>query len=261
MVQQLKFSYCTEYEFDKPVTDHHFVIKCFPYSRDRQKVIIDEMCISDNDFCVEAWDFCNNKKLYGDIILPHTEFKYMIKGRAEIDTEAADYDDRHNGIFLVETPLTMAGDRILAHVDTIREKYPDTSGYDFCSRVNSYVNSLLEYRQMCTDVNTSAEDACELGYGVCQDYTHIMISILRKFGIPARYVVGMMKGEGLSHAWVECFTDRWYGFDPTNNKALDGDYIKISHGRDYRDCMVMRGTMKGGGTQRQMVIVIVEEDK
>lgn len=259
MVQQLKFSYCTEYEFDKPVIDHHFAIKCCPFSRDRQKIILDEMYISDNDFCIETWDFCGNKKLYGDITAPHTEFKYRIKGRAEIDTEVVDHDERFNELFLMETPLTKAGDRIFTHIINIKERFSNCSGYDLCNEINSYVHHLLKYKQWRTDVSTSAEEACGLGYGVCQDYTQIMLSILRQLEIPARYVVGMMKGEGFSHAWVECFVDGWYGFDPTNNKALDGDYIKISHGRDYKDCMVMRGIMKGGATQTQMVRVVVEE--
>ena len=67
-----------------------------------------------------------------------------------------------------------------------------------------------------------------------------------------------MQGEGVSHAWVEiCANGIWYGMDPTNDKLVDDTYIKISHGRDYKDCIVNRGVFTGTGTQTQSVHVNV----
>jgi transglutaminase-like putative cysteine protease len=87
-----------------------------------------------------------------------------------------------------------------------------------------------------------------------------MIALLRMSGIPARYVVGMMMGEGFSHAWVEALIDgEWIGFDPTNDKNVDDTYIKISNGRDYQDCIVNRGVFYGCVTQNQNIKVIVSE--
>jgi transglutaminase-like putative cysteine protease len=87
-----------------------------------------------------------------------------------------------------------------------------------------------------------------------------MISILRRAGIPARYVVGMMKGEGFSHAWVEAvISGVWVGFDPTNDNLVDDTYIKISSGRDYQDCIVNRGFFNGCVTQKQNIKVVVRE--
>ena len=79
-------------------------------------------------------------------------------------------------------------------------------------------------------------------------------------GIPARYVVGMMIGEGYTHAWVEIYTgEGWYGLDPTNNLHIDDYYIKIAHGRDYADCIVDRGIFNGFTNQQQEIVVSVEE--
>ena len=118
------------------------------------------------------------------------------------------------------------------------------------------------YLPKTTDVNTTAEEAFVQGYGVCQDYAHIYISFLHMAGIPARYVTGFIVGEGESHAWVEVLcNDKWYGFDPTHNRRVNDEYIKIGIGRDAKDCMINRGIMHGGGLHTQKVTVQVKEEE
>ena len=79
-------------------------------------------------------------------------------------------------------------------------------------------------------------------------------------GIPARYVTGMLIGEGASHAWVEVLAgEHWYPLDPTNNCVVTDSHIKIGTGRDAGDCLINRGIMHGGGTQTQDVRVCVTE--
>ena len=118
----------------------------------------------------------------------------------------------------------------------------------------------LSYEKGVTTFQTTAEEAMKLKKGVCQDYAHILIALLRMMRIPARYVVGMMIGEGFSHAWVEMEADgRWYGLDPTNDVLVGENYIKISHGRDYNDCIVNKGVFTGMASQKQDISVIVCE--
>ena len=117
----------------------------------------------------------------------------------------------------------------------------------------------FSYEKGVTNVDTTAERAWSLGRGVCQDYAHIFIALCHMAGLTARYVTGMMMGEGFSHAWVEVLEDGvWYGYDPTNGCRVGDDYIKIAHGRHADDCMINRGTIKGGGWQIQKVAVRVE---
>ena len=109
-------------------------------------------------------------------------------------------------------------------------------------------------------MRTTAEEAFMQRKGVCQDYAHIFIALCHLAKIPARYVAGMMVGEGFSHAWVEILSDGvWYAIDPTHACMANDTYIKISVGRDAEDCMINKGIMKGGGTQLQTVRVLVEE--
>ena len=114
------------------------------------------------------------------------------------------------------------------------------------------------YQKCATDVSTSAEEAMEKGAGVCQDYAHIFLSLLRLRGIPARYVTGMLRGEGESHAWVEvALGDFWYGIDPTNDCTVAGEHVRIACGRDYRDCRISQGVFYGGARQSQKVEALV----
>ena len=125
-------------------------------------------------------------------------------------------------------------------------------------RVMHSLHRYFVYQKAATDVSTSAEEAMEKGAGVCQDYAHIFLSLLRLRGIPARYVTGMLRGEGESHAWVEvALGDFWYGLDPTNDCAVAGEHVRIACGRDYRDCRISQGVFYGGARQSQKVEALV----
>lgn len=118
----------------------------------------------------------------------------------------------------------------------------------------------FSYAPGTTNVSTTAEEALVLGKGVCQDYSHILIALCHLAQIPARYVVGMLEGEGASHAWVEIYDGGfWYALDPTNNLIVSDSHIKISHGRDYKDCLINQGVFTGNTEQRQEISVHVHE--
>ena len=105
--------------------------------------------------------------------------------------------------------------------------------------------------------------------GVCRHYASAATLLYRALGIPARYTEGVMvkavAGKDVvataldAHAWVEVYDKGyWFGFDPTNNQEVDHQYIKISHGRDYSDCMVIKGLFRGNALQSQDIKVCVE---
>ena len=129
-----------------------------------------------------------------------------------------------------------------------------------------YMQWLLEhfkYESGSTQITTTAEEAFTAGRGVCQDYAHIFLSLLRMDQIPCKYVTGMMMGEGLSHAWVEIRSEAgWLGIDPTNGRFVDSDYISIAKGRDYKDCLMNQGVFVGRdrkATQAQAINAEVKE--
>ena len=93
--------------------------------------------------------------------------------------------------------------------------------------------------------------ALHLGKGVCQDYAHILLTLLRLLNVPARYVSGHLVGEGAPHAWVEAFIERGpddteiIGYDPTHARRVRLDYLTVAVGRDFADVSPTSGSYGG----------------
>ena len=136
----------------------------------------------------------------------------------------------------------------------------EDSNFDKATSIMKYVNKNIKYIQGVTDINTNTDDVLHLRCGVCQDFAHLMIGLCRLADVPARYVAGLMIGEGATHVWVEIYDDGiWKGLDPTNNNIVNDYYIKLSSGRDYGDCVIDKGSFIGSTSQKQKVYVLVEE--
>ncbi len=116
----------------------------------------------------------------------------------------------------------------------------------------------FEYAPGSTSVDSPIEAILSSGRGVCQDYAHVMISILRRWGIPSRYVSGYLggategSGSNESHAWVECWLPGlgWVGFDSVNDGACDERHVRVGVGRDYADVPPVRGVFQGVSESR-----------
>ncbi len=208
-------------------------------------------------------DGFNNQKITGSVRVPHDH--YFLTTEGIVDTNDSGYEENQQdsmvGVFRYPYGKTKAGDKLSEYISKLEEKIIHEKiedDYEKITYVMNCLNNDFSYDVMATDVETSAEEAFSLGRGVCQDYAHIFITIMRMFGYPARYVVGLMTGEGKSHAWAEVLINkRWTGFDPTNNHVVDENYIKIGDGRDAGDCKINLGIMYGGGSQRQEIEVKV----
>jgi transglutaminase-like putative cysteine protease len=116
------------------------------------------------------------------------------------------------------------------------------------------VHAALAYEHGITGVGTTAAEALAGARGVCQDFAHVMVSVCRLLGIPARYVSGHLLGEGGSHAWVEILRSDadgsgWTseGWDPTHDRRTGAGYVTVAVGRDYADVAPMSGTYEGVG--------------
>lgn len=145
---------------------------------------------------------------------------------------------------------------------------PTLNPIQFALKVMAYLYNTIEYDADATTIETTAEEAFDLKRGVCQDYTHIMLSVLRHVGIPTRYISGYLYvgqgddliGETATHAWVEIMVPGigWIGIDPTNNVEVLENHINLSVGRDFRDVSPVEGVYQGG---KQTLEVNVEIKK
>lgn len=138
---------------------------------------------------------------------------------------------------------------------------------DCLERLNSAIFSEFQYQTGSTDVDTPLDQVWERREGVCQDFAHVMLSVLRTAGIPCRYVCGYIEtepseggpliGAVATHAWVEVLVPgmEWVALDPTNNKWQSEQHIVVAVGRDYLDATPVKGTFKGSSSQKMKVRV------
>lgn len=126
------------------------------------------------------------------------------------------------------------------------------------------VHAHMRYEPGRTTVGTPASQAFSQAAGVCQDYAHIMLSLCRQAGLPARYVSGYLPGEGQMHAWVEVYLplgpqriSQWVAYDPTHQRRCDERYITVAVGRDYQDIAPTSGYYSGPARNYLTVAVSV----
>lgn len=134
----------------------------------------------------------------------------------------------------------------------------------FLQDITAGVHSSFSYVQKSTSVNSPIEHALRTRQGVCQDFAHIMIALVRNARIPCRYVSGYLyydsengnpSADSATHAWVEALLPGigWIGFDPTINQLVGERHIRTAIGRDYADVPPTKGVMKGkADTQLQV---------
>jgi transglutaminase-like putative cysteine protease len=137
---------------------------------------------------------------------------------------------------------------------------------DCLERLNGKIQQEFTYRSGSTDNETPLEAVWKTREGVCQDFAHIMLGVLRTAGLPCRYVCGYIDSEPLcngdlgsnrlvgslsTHAWIEVLVPgmKWVALDPTNNQWCGEQHIAVSTGRDYLDAAPVRGTFKGSASQ------------
>ena len=176
---------------------------------------------------------------------------------------------RHHYLaYLNETPYTFLYKEQIQEIMNVVGNAHDP--IHFSLKLMEYINQSIRYDTTTTQVNTKAYESWPLHAGVCQDYAHIMICILRSQGIPARYVSGYLYvgedsgliGDAATHAWVEVMVPGigWIGLDPTNNVEALEQHIRIGTGRDYADVSPLQGVYRGGGQNLDVKVSVTLVD-
>ena len=157
---------------------------------------------------------------------------------------------------LTATPLTAPDAAIVELAESLRR--PENP-LETAERVCSAVHAAFTYRNGTTTTRTTAAEALAGGVGVCQDYAHVMIAVMRHLGIPTRYVSGHLIGQGGTHAWVDVVVpgnraDGGLGavavaFDPCNDKRAGAGHLTVAVGRDYTDVAPTSGSFSGPGVR------------
>ena len=149
---------------------------------------------------------------------------------------------------------------------------PNRPLWDGLRELTSRVFEEFTFDTKATHVSTTVDEVFESRRGVCQDFAHVMLAILRSLGLPARYVSGYLRtapppgeqrlvGADVSHAWVSVWCGQelaWVDADPTNDVFVGNDHVTIAYGRDYSDITPVKGVYIGGGPHTLKVSVDVE---
>lgn len=164
-------------------------------------------------------------------------------------------------IYLRGTDLTEPHPRLteFAKDHLLAAREPEEVALALASAVSERVN----YRSGQTAVDTTALEAFDWGWGVCQDQAHVMLAVCRSSGLPARYVSGYFYAvdapELASHAWVDVCIDieknRWVSVDVTHACLMDERHVRLAVGPDYAGCAPIKGVRQGGGKEKMVVKV------
>ena len=161
-------------------------------------------------------------------------------------------------VYLRSTDLTLPNDELRA-LATLPNA--PSQALDLAHELSALVSKTIKYDPYATQYGHSAAEALHLKAGVCQDQSHLLISLARINHLPARYVVGYLHSDAdgnaveASHAWVEIYIDGlgWVGFDATNQQCPDERYVRLCSGLDAVNASPIRGVRFGTGTENMSI--------
>ncbi len=273
-----KIHHITRYTYDSPVVESVNEIKVFPYACPEQELLQMDLNISYAPDVQLFPDYWGNKCGQFSINVPHNtlaiESLSIIRttqsSQLKIDFHS-DFDqlsrERDNNLSLIELSC-IEPIKKQASIEKIAKLLTDGGGSvaAVVERCCEYIYKRYKYVKGITTIETTVDEILEHRSGVCQDFAHLMLQILRNIGIPSRYVSGYicpnkngMRGEGATHAWVEAYIPGhgWAGIDPTNNVWVTNTHVKLAIGRDFNDCSPVKGTFRGNAKQQLSVYVSV----
>lgn len=273
-----KIHHITKYEYEKPVTESVNEIRIFPFQGNSQEILQHDIFITDQPELLLFQDYWGNKT--GLFSLLHSHKQLIIESKLIVRTTLPSQlqvnfhssfsdlqQESETNLVLLELmrPDKIEKQSIIQQVCT--ELYHSTKSVAaVVERSSEFIFKNFKYSKGITTIETTVDEILEHQGGVCQDFAHLLLQILRSLHIPCRYVSGYicpnkngMRGEGATHAWVEAWIPEfgWAGIDPTNNVWVTNTHVKLAVGRNFTDCSPVKGAFKGPAHQDLFVFVNV----
>src|ERR1019366_7798536 len=253
----------TRFRYSRPVWQSAMELRMQPRSENTQRCFTFQLSISPQARVFSYQDHIGNLVHHFDVPGQHRQLTIIADALVDVETPAP----------LPETLGPGAWDELdaLAKDFGVVER-GGREPLELLTTLNSKIYQYFSYVKRSTGVDSAIEDAIRSRQGVCQDFAHTMISIVRTLRIPCRYVSGYLhrdaehadrSDEGATHAWVEALLPHigWVGFDPTNNLIVGGRHIRTAIGRDYDGVSRTVGTMKGSAeTELQVRVRVTPSD-
>jgi transglutaminase-like putative cysteine protease len=270
----LSIQHKTELSYAEPISESVMELRMAPRNDSQQTVRNFGLAVGPEAPVFEHLDWQGNRAHHFSIVDVHD--KVVILASSLVDTHAR----RLRLEELTDTlPLSGLGHRyqdfLLSHGPVQRDarlaQFAEQVGILSEKRasfvllaVTERLRELVRYTKGVTTSNTSVSDVLDLGKGVCQDYAHVALAILRMLGVPSRYVSGYLfrprSAELETHAWIEAFVPSvgWLGLDPTHGELASESHVAVAVGRSYADVPPNRGVYRGGAEERIDVSVRIQ---
>jgi transglutaminase-like putative cysteine protease len=271
---RMRVVHATGYAYQTPVTASYNEARLTPRSDSRQNVIVNRVETAPATRSYRYVDYWGTAVTAFDLHAPHTELQVTSSSvvetdKAEVRGGRVGWDELRSNAVLDRYHEVLTPTRYTAsdkRTDRIaRQIAKDKDPYDAVLATVDWVRSQLQYVPGTTGVHTSGLDAWQEGQGVCQDFAHLSLILLRAMGIPARYVSGYLHPmndatigesvEGESHAWIQAWTGGWWSYDPTNDTEINEQYVSVGSGRSYADVTPLKGIYLGRGSSDLDVVV------
>lgn len=273
-----KIVHITKYQYNWAIKESINEIRLFPHNVENQDVLQHELLISKNPDVEISKDYFGNRVGNFNTLDAHSEM--TIESRMVVrvnhslkipEMETTTIEDlsaeKEKSILLLRLSYPEVIEK-QNKINTILKKleYTNKSIIEIAQSCNQYIFENFTYTKGITNIETTLDEVLTIKKGVCQDFAHVLLQLLRTAGIPSRYVSGYIcpnqsgyRGEGATHAWVEVYSPKqgWLGIDPTNNIWTMDNYVRLAVGRDFKDCSPVKGTLKGLARQTLSVSVSI----
>jgi transglutaminase-like putative cysteine protease len=279
--------YLTEYAYDADVVDNLNALRVKPHGNGRQRCDEFSVRLTPEVRLHRHTDYFGTEVVEFEISRPHRHL--TIDVRARVSTKASPEPPQATWEALREPSYREAGGEFLIQTDdapshpALEELLATTGAASTPLATLQLVSELIAdrfaYRRGATYVDSRIADLLEAGAGVCQDFVHLGLCLLRHHGIAARYVSGYLFAAGGehresievdTHAWLEALLPVgpvgsegdpvWVGADPTNRVLAGETHVKIGHGRHYADVPPIKGVYRGGPAELSVSVVITRLD-
>ena len=254
----------TGFAYDGLARASHNEARLTPAALPTQSVLTTELRVKPTAGRSSYRDYWGNRVVAFQLDEPHASLEVTCESTVETSAAQAPFGvlsrselssgpvaDLMDELLAATPPTRLDGELIASVAEATRDLDP----HEAAAQVSEIVRSLLTYVSGATSVQTTATEAIAVGKGVCQDFTHVGLGLLRGIGIPARYVSGYLyptdgvdpgeTTEGESHAWIDYFAGEWNALDPTSGAEVGPRHVVVARGRDYNDAAPLKGIYHG----------------
>lgn len=278
---QYRITHETEYTYAMPVSVGHNQLFLRPRDLPGQHCIENTIDLEPSPGIANVrTDYFGNHTMLFTVQEPHTRMLVTSTSRVEVNPQGPPIPGMSSPWEKVRDDVRR--DRSLAGLDALQYTFnsplvrtqADATDYarksfaagrpilDAALDLTHRIFTDFRYDPATTTVSTPVADVFAQRSGVCQDFAHLQIAMLRGLGLPARYVSGYLRtfkdesdpkliGADASHAWLAVYdgTGHWTDFDPTNDQIPAEHHVTVAWGRDYADVAPVKGVIIGGGDQ------------